>query len=253
MVRYPNAIWQPWKYESSEGPTYFKGLNKPIAAVLHIAQGHASTATAWAAQGHYGASWHYTVCLDGTVLQHLEHEDGGYHAGIASPPAPTPTWTLWKGPGINVNWYTIGIEHEGFSGNGFTEPQRTASRELCHWLATELGFPWTREHFPPHADIDLVNRANDFGPPAYREEHYQFMFEEDELSAEDKARLDAIEKVLNGGLPNVIEDWNKNGNSLLLGYAAEQQKLADHLANHAAGVTGAVPAHKHTPGGVQNG
>lgn len=234
-MRYPNAEWVPWAYNTGDGPTYFKGMNQPIAAVLHIAQGHASTARQWAITGHYGASWHYTVCLDGTVLQHLDHEDGGYHAGIASPPAPTPTWSLWKGPGVNVNWYTIGIEHEGFSGDGFTDAQRDASKALCQWLAATLGFPYDREHFPAHAEIDLINRANDFGPPAYREEHYQFMFEEDAMTPEEKAKLDAVYAALTGGVDSVIEDWNKNGNSLLLGYALEQGKLADHLSGHKSG------------------
>ena len=197
MTHYPGAELAMWKYRDAAGnPTYFKGMNRPEAVVLHISQGHASTARAWAAQGHYGASWHYFVCIDGTVLQQLEHEDGGYHAGIASPPAPTPTWPLWRGSTQNINTYTIGIEQEGFSGDGFPEAQRLASRDLCRWLASELGFPYDRDHFPPHADIDLVNRPNDFGPPEYREEHYRFMFEEESLTPEDVARIDRLEKLL---------------------------------------------------------
>ncbi|RTL26157.1 MAG: N-acetylmuramoyl-L-alanine amidase, partial [Rhodocyclaceae bacterium] len=120
-VRYPEAEWVPWKYLSEHGQTtYFKGQNRPEAAVLHIAQGYASTARQWAITGHYGASWHFFVCRDGHVMQHLDFEDGGYHAGIEVPPAPEPIWPLWKGAGININTYTIGIEHEGFSGDGFT-------------------------------------------------------------------------------------------------------------------------------------
>lgn len=178
MTHYPGAELALWKYNPAN-PAYFKGINRPVAVVLHIAQGWASTARAWAASGYSGASWHYFVCLDGTVIQQLEHEDGGYHAGIASPPAPTPTWPLWKGSHLNINCYTIGIEHEGFSGDGFTPLQRDASVALCRWLSDELGFPYDREHFPAHADIDLINRPSDFGPPEYREEHYRFMFEED--------------------------------------------------------------------------
>ena len=61
--------------------------------------------------------------------------------------------------------------------------------------------------------------------------------EEDEMTPEERAKLDAVYKALTGGIDSVIEDWNKNGNSLLLGYALEQGKLSDHLSGHDSGVS----------------
>lgn len=191
MTIYPKAEWVPWKYDSPEGPTYFSGVNVPIAVVLHVMQGYASTARGWANAGHYGASWHFTVSRDGSVMQHLDFKDGGYHAGIASPPAPTPTWQLWRTNGQNVNSYTIGIEHEGFSGTPFTPEQAEASRELCRWLSDTIGFPFDRDHFPPHADIDLINRADDFNSPALRADHYAFLLEDNMTPAEVQTIVDA--------------------------------------------------------------
>lgn len=212
---YPEAEWVPWAYNTGDGPAYFRGLNQPIAAVLHIAQGYSSTARQWAITGHYGASWHYTVCRDGRVLQHLLHSDGGYHAGIPAT-APTPTWSLWRGHGTNVNRYTIGIEHEGFSGVGFTPEQAAASKRLCRWLAEEIGFPYDREHFPAHAEIDLINRPNDFAPPEDREAHYRYMFKEDDMTpAEVEAlvneRLDAVLPAYYRGLTRAYWDRNVAG------------------------------------------
>lgn len=186
MSTYPEAEQVPWAHNTGDGPTYFYGINQPGAVVLHVMEGYKSTARQWAISGHYGASWHYTVGRDGSVMQHLRHEDGGYHAGIPTT-APAPTWALWRGHGQNVNTYTIGIEHEGFSGDGFTEAQRTSSRNLCRWLAQELGIAYDREHFPAHAEIDLVNRPNDFAPPAEREAFYQYLFEEEEMTDEQFA------------------------------------------------------------------
>jgi hypothetical protein len=44
---------------------YYAGVmskaRPPDGAVLHIMQGHMSTARAWATAGHYGASWHFSV------------------------------------------------------------------------------------------------------------------------------------------------------------------------------------------------
>lgn len=253
MSRYPLAEWVPWAYSSGSGPTYYKGMNAPVAAVLHVQQGYVSTARAWALGAHFGASWHYTVGRDGSVMQHLEHTDGGYHAGIPNT-APAPTWPLWRGHGQNVNCYTIGIEHEGFSGDGFTIAQAEASRALCLWLAQELGFPYDRDHFPPHADIDLINRANDFAPPDGRTVHYAYMFGGDDMPDPRVDALVAALTGLKGSDPNalaVLEQWNRNGNSLLAGYAAEQQKLAGHLANHLNPSPGTIADHTHEPGGVK--
>src|SRR5690606_32660848 len=114
-MRYPLAEWIPWQPRSPDGrPTFYAGTNRPVAVVLHTMQGFASTAREWATGGHFGQSWHYTVARDGSVYQHLEHHDGGYHAGITADQAMRrpPAWALWRGPAVNVNSYTIGIEHE---------------------------------------------------------------------------------------------------------------------------------------------
>lgn len=191
-MRCPFAQWVPWRPRDEYGRvTYYEGLNSPIAAVLHIAQGYMSTARQWALEGHYGASWHYTVGRSGEIMQHLEHGDGGYHAGITDQKAYDypPTWKLWKGPGINVNHYTIGIEHEGFLGQPWTEAQRQASKKLVHWLADVEHWPLNEDRFPPHAAIDLVDRPNDFDYPGNRAAYYEYLFEEEGMASEEYLRL----------------------------------------------------------------
>ena len=192
-MRYPEAEWLPWRAESPDGrPTFYAGVNRPLAVVLHTMQGFASTAREWAARGHFGQSWHYTVARDGRVYQHLEHDDGGYHAGITASHAAAhpPTWTLWRGPATNVNHYVIGIEHEGFAGAVLLdERQRRASRKLCHWLAATLAIPLDRAHFPAHAEIDVVNRVNDFDYPSAREWYYRYLLEEPEMTRDEIAAI----------------------------------------------------------------
>lgn len=182
------ALWQ-W----GPLPPYYANLNNPIAVVLHIAAGWRRIAEDWAARGYSSASWHYFICLDGTILRQLGHEHGGYHAGISQVRDsgalnPEPAWPLWRGWNSNINLYTLGIEHEGFG--PFTEAQRKASIWLCKWLAQELGFPYSRAHFPAHADIALIDRPNDFGIRLDREAHYRFMFEEeDEMKPSERLLL----------------------------------------------------------------
>lgn len=181
----PSVVQVPWKYISPAGePTYYRGTNRPVAVVLHRMQGWATTAHQWALSGHYGASWHYTVSLAGDIMQHLRHEDGGYHAGIG-PNAKTPTWPLWRGHGQNVNTYTIGIECEGFEGGDWPAAQLESLRWLCRKLALDLGIPYDREHFPAHAEIDVVNRVNDFDRPERRHIVYDYLFAEDGMTDDD--------------------------------------------------------------------
>lgn len=198
-TRCPFAIWRPWQYPQpgTDKPTYYRALNNPEAVVLHSGQGYVGTWLAWADQGFYPKSWHYSVKLDGTIYQHLDHADGGYHAGItdAHARAHPPTWPLWKGTGINVNHYTIGIEAEGFSFQSdgplaYERPKQVAAiRKLCHWLSETLGIPYERVHFPAHAEIDIVNRAYDFAAPSRREMFYRYMFQEDTMTPEDVRAL----------------------------------------------------------------
>ena len=195
MSRYPAAQWAPWRYLAADGePAFYRGQNGPAAVVLHVMAGHMSTVLGWASIGYRFASWHYSVGRDGKVYQHLEHSDGGYHAGITDTQAAArpPVWRLWRGRGVNVNHYTIGVEHEGFEGQPFTAAQSAASRDLCRWLAAELGIPLDRDHFPPHAVIDTVNRVNDFNTPALREAHYAYLFEEDGMTPEVKQAIEEL-------------------------------------------------------------
>lgn len=186
--------WVPWLYPDPQSAraTYYKGLNKPAAVVIHRMQGFYSTARQWALSGHYGASWHYSIDDPGDIMQHLSHDDGGFHAGIPID-APDPTWPLWRGHGQNVNHYTIGIEMTGFAGEPHSPKQLAALKYLCQTLSRELHIPYDREHFPAHAEIDVVNRVNDFNAPAIREEVYAYLFGEDELSAAEKEELKALQ------------------------------------------------------------
>jgi N-acetyl-anhydromuramyl-L-alanine amidase AmpD len=245
-MRYPNARWVPWQYLSPQGQaTYYKGQNRPNAVVLHVMQGYATTAARWAATGYFGASWHFTVDRDGGVMQHLELNDGGYHAGIPST-APTPTWELWRGHGQNVNTYTVGIEMEGFSGTPFSEAQSAAVRTLCRWLSEVLGFPYERKHFPAHAEIDLVNRPSDFAPPAMRAQFYQYLFEEDDMTPQEREDLKNLVAIFGGS--QKIAEAARGGMDYMLGYSIEQQKLSHHIAQHPGPAS--IPDHIHTPGKV---
>lgn len=278
MSRYPGAEFVQWKYNSGEGPTYYKGTNRPSAVVLHRMQGWMRTARAWALAGHYGASWHYSIGLDGSVMQHLDHEDGGYHAGVADTQTAVrpPTWPLWKGPGVNVNSYTIGVEMEGFAAQEHPLEQLVALKALCEWLSVDLGgIPYVRERFPAHAEIDTVNRVNDFNTPAIREEVYRYLFnEEDALKLTETQTENLLLRVFAGSefegvesreqrlqralgeldKAETVQSVNDTAASASVVALATEKAFNDHETNHPGG--GGLTDHKHhydapqTTGGV---
>ena len=97
----------------------------------------------------------------------------------------------------------------------------------------------------------MVNRVNDFNTPAIREEVYRYLFfEEEDMTPEQVAKLDAVYAALTGGVPGVLEEWNKQGNALIQGYT---DILYPHISeDHTGGAGGgpSVPDHLHEQGGV---
>lgn len=182
---YSEATQIPWQYDPAN-PSYWKGMNTPIAVVLHIMQGYASTATQWAQQGYTGASWGFTVARDGNIQQHLGFGDGGYHAGVVN----NPTWKLYSG--TNPNWMTIGIEHEGFSGEPFPDAQINASAKLTRWILDYIGQPADRDHVIGHYEIDAINRPNDPGP-TFPWDHYMDLIKgDDAMTPAERAEFDEL-------------------------------------------------------------
>ena len=244
-ARYPKAIWRPWRYlatspaEHVGKPTYYANLNHPRGAMLHIMQGWMTTVLRWADIGFYPKSWHYSIGRDGTVYQHLDHKHGGYHGGITSAKARDypPRWRLWRGASINVNHYTIGIEHEGLAGQPFTAAQAKASIELCLWLADLFEWPVDEDHFPPHAAVDLRDRPNDFNIPALRPGHYaqlkaaaQVEDKDKPMTPEERKELDSL-KDTNKALKDRVERIEKitYSNSLPVTATESNKKTLDKV------------------------
>ena len=127
------------------------------------------------------------------------------------------------------------MEHEGFAGTPFTTRQAEASRDLCRWLAAQLGVALDRAHFPAHAEIDRINRAQDFNPPHLREEHYAYLLatsgrtEQQQL---EKAGIEVQRVPLSQGRSIALID--------VLNRSAGQW-IADDLGSGAYEVTSGVP------------
>ena len=121
---------------------------KPMAIVIHISDGCLSSADSWFNNPHAQVSAHYIVAKSGEIHQYVKEQDTAFHAG-----APLhPTWKLLR-PGVNANWYTIGIEHEGKAEDIWPEAQYQASAQLVADIAQRWSIPLDADHIVLHREI----------------------------------------------------------------------------------------------------
>ena len=132
--------------------------SKIIAIVNHITAGSFSGAVSWLCNPASKASAHYVISRAGEIVQLVADENSAWHAGGLN----KPNWPLYNG--VNPNRYTIGIEHEGYTGVGgdgnLTEEQYQATLWLHKQLIAKHGIPIDKDHIIGHYRIDSVNRPN---------------------------------------------------------------------------------------------
>lgn len=121
---------------------------RPEAVVVHIIDGSFSAGESVFRDPTAHKSAHYAVSRSGEIHQYVEEKDTAFHAGIVV----NPTWALLK-PGVNPNFYTVGIEHEGRPDDEWTEEQLSASANLIGEIAARWGIPLDDSHVIRHHQI----------------------------------------------------------------------------------------------------
>ena len=126
---------------------------RPEAIVIHVMAGSLGGTDVWFGSPLSAVSAHYGVGKKGEVRQYVQEADTAFHAGTVD----RPTWTGVRksatGGFVNPNFYTIGIEHEGFEGDEWPAAQRAASAELIAAIAARWNIPLDREHVIAHHEI----------------------------------------------------------------------------------------------------
>ena len=120
----------------------------PKAIVIHIVVGSLESAGLTFGDPRSSVSAHYGVGKSGRVHQFVQEADTAYHAGIVV----RPSWRLLE-PGINPNFYTIGIEHEGQPQDLWPDEQYCASAALVREIAERWKIPLDRDHIIMHREI----------------------------------------------------------------------------------------------------
>lgn len=125
-----------------------------LAIVNHIMEGSLQGTDAWFSSRESGASAHFGVGKKGEIHQYVSLDNVAWHAGKVN----NPSWSLLI-PGLNPNYYTIGIEHEGFSGETMPEPQFQATLALHKMLIEKFHLEISEETIIGHYRIDSINKG----------------------------------------------------------------------------------------------
>jgi N-acetyl-anhydromuramyl-L-alanine amidase AmpD len=86
----------------------------PEIIVSHISQGTAQSCISWfTSPGNEESSAHFLVARDGRVFQFVHIEDNAWANGLNSLGIKESKSIAVKNRGVNPNWYSVSIEHEG--------------------------------------------------------------------------------------------------------------------------------------------
>lgn len=155
--------WYPSKNFSPGRRKYGTQAEQVLGIVDHITAGPYPGCRDWLCNPEAKASAHYIITRKGEIVQLVKESDTAWHAGIVN----KPNWDLYTKMGFNPNRWTIGIEHEEYSGDGepgLTEIQYQASLWLHKQLIAKYSIPADDKHIVGHYRIDSVDRPNCPGP-----------------------------------------------------------------------------------------
>lgn len=130
---------------------------KPEAIVIHIGEGSLRSIDMQFNDPNARVSAHYCVSKSGDIHQYVDEKDTAFHAGNID----RPDWPGLKpgnAPGtfINPNFYTIGIEHEGFADDQWPDAQLATSATLVGEIAQRWTIPLDEDHVIRHHQIRFL-------------------------------------------------------------------------------------------------
>lgn len=126
---------------------------RPEAIVIHIMAGCLYGTDLWFANPASAVSAHYGVGKDGAVHQYVHEEDTAFHAGSVDRPSWSKIKKTCDGKFINPNYYTIGIEHEGYPDDDWPAAQQSASAALIAEIAARWQIPLDCDNVIRHREI----------------------------------------------------------------------------------------------------
>jgi N-acetyl-anhydromuramyl-L-alanine amidase AmpD len=153
---------------------YWPGNRGFGALVMHIAADNSRPGGDLYLASTPTKSAHFFVNKDGTAKQYVSVNDSAWANGLSqingkwiSPEGHTvsPRWPGLRS-GVNPNWYTVSMEHQGNPADVWTAPMFNATVSIMKWLAPIKGVAWwvPGQNLIGHCDISPVDRPQCPGP-----------------------------------------------------------------------------------------
>lgn len=200
---------------------------KPDMIVSHITEGGFEGSVSWLCNPRSQASSHFVVAKDGRITQLVELTDSSWCNGTSTNPSKNTHYgkadlKQVRDRKTNANYYTVSIEHEGFSKDGqgrLTDIQLEATIWLHKHIIKEVkriygvDIPLDREHIVGHYQINPITKP--FCPGA----NFQFdkvieELREDVINValqkwQEEMGTKSIDNLANKDIVNSPEDWKK--------------------------------------------
>lgn len=155
MVQKPTVIQIPSPNYGLPRGTKGRAGHNVLAIVDHIMAGTLVGTDSWFQNTASEVSAHFGVGKNGAIHQYVDENNVAWANGVVT----KPTWPLLIS-GVNPNYYTVSIEHEGQSGDSLTEAQYEATLALHLYLIDYFGLEVSTDTIIGHYRIDGVNRTD---------------------------------------------------------------------------------------------
>lgn len=147
---------------------------KPDMIASHITEGSYAGAVSWLCNPSSQASSHFVVSKKGEITQLVDIREATWTNGTSTDPKKNNHYSksslkVVRDRKTSANYYTITIEHEGFSNQGqgkLTDIQLEASIWLHKHIVKEvkriygIDIKLDREHIVGHYQIDPIRKPN---------------------------------------------------------------------------------------------
>lgn len=156
-AEHPYAVWRPSPNFNTRNPA----AGDIGMVIIHDCEGAYAGCWGWLADAASGVSAHYVISETGSEVSQLVHEaDRAWHVG-ASYDCTLNGQTDCSRDGWNVNHFSVGIEHAGFSSQTqWDDHMLDVSAQLVCDITTTHQIPRDAYHIVAHATLQPYNRTD---------------------------------------------------------------------------------------------
>ncbi|MFZ5622736.1 MAG: N-acetylmuramoyl-L-alanine amidase [Pseudomonadota bacterium] len=155
----PPVVWAPTANFGYPPGTRGRNGQPVIGICYHIAEGGRGSVESWFGSAQSQASSHFLICRDGSLVQFVAEEDAAWTQGDTQ----AVTWPLYD-RAVNPNLQLIGIEHEGYHNQPWTEAMYQTDVALTLHLCERFAIPPRRPYLLGHHELNGKTRRNCPGP-----------------------------------------------------------------------------------------